>query len=351
MKLLIFSGLSDHKLKSKIAPIIAVDKVDTVFLVRNVPLDYHKIKSLSVPSFLRIPFIKECFKLAYAIVTLAKNDIDYIVGIYLRPHGLLAYIAGRLFRIPVIQLLIGDDVDWVMKHSRLFKRVLMRARNIGFRGTRSQERVEKLIQRESGYFIHYNVFSIPSYKKKTVSSKKEIDIINISHYEKVKRIDFFIKVISELHKAYPQIKVVLAGKDVGKSKMKYQKMAERMGLERNIQFLGYVDNVMDLMMKSKIFMMTSKAEGLPMVMIEAMSVRLPCVLPDVGNISDVAINNQNAILVNSSNVDGFIQGTKRLMEDFSLVKKISENAYATIKNLENEFSLESIKKTWEGLLV
>lgn len=66
---------------------------------------------------------------------------------------------------------------------------------------------------------------------------------------------------------------------------------DELGLQEQIEFLGKRDDVADLMGDSKLFVLSSDYEGLPMSILEAMAVGLPIVSTDVGGVADVVQNN------------------------------------------------------------
>lgn len=348
MKLLIFSGLKDKKLISKISPIISLEKIEKAYLIRNSALKYQKVSSLSPPFFLNFLFIREFMKFLFGLYACLFKKIDYIIGIFLRPHGIFAYIFGKIFRKPVIQLFVGNDVDFIEKHERLFKNLLNSAKYIGVRGACSKQRLSNIIKRENKFFIHHNVYSPPAVNQKVSKGEKILDIVCIADFTKVKRIDVFLKVIAKIKQKYPGIKASMVGGNGRKHR--YEKMKHEMNLDENVAFEGIVKNVYSYLMKSRLFMMTSEAEGLPMSLIESMSAGLPCVVPDVGDIPDIAEDGSNALVVTPLDVEGFASKAILLLEDRNLYEKISQNALGTIRKKEEEFSLQYNKEVWDSIL-
>ncbi len=348
MNILIFSGLSDKKLLSKISPLVSLEKIKEVYLVRNSRLQHDKVKSLSPPLLLDVLFLREFIKFIYGFYVCLFKEIDYVIGIYLRPHGIFACWIGRIFKKPVVQLLIGNDVDFIEKHPRIFKKLLSKAKNIGLRGIRSKIRIGNIIKQENKFFIPNNIYSPPKEYRELYNGNKEISVICIADFTKVKRIDVFLKVILRIKKKYPNIKAVMLGGD--KRRTFYEKMKHKMGLDANVTFSGIVKDVYSYLIKSKLFLMTSEAEGLPVAVIEAMSMGLPCIVPDVGDILEVANDEYNAFIVKPFDIEGFALKVIKLLEDNELYKKMSGNALNTIKEKEEEFSLEYNKSIWDNIL-
>jgi glycosyltransferase involved in cell wall biosynthesis len=351
MNILVYCGLSKQKLISKIAPIVALKKVKKIYIIRNTPLKYKKAISFKIPFLFRVPFIREMVKLIVGFYICIFKNVDMIIGIFLVPHGLFAYLTGRLLRKPTIQLLPGRDFQYIEVFPWFSKKMFKSSLYIGVRGTHSLERIDKIINNRNKIFINNNVFSIRKLDREFTLYKKEIDVVMLGYFGRVKRIDIFLKVIKRIKNKYPNIKASIVGKDLFGRRKIYEKMRMEMGLERNVDFPGYIDNVYPYLIKAKTFLLTSEREGLPMAMIEAMSLGLPCVVPDVGDIRDVANDSFNAFVVRPLDVDAFVTKLTRLFEDEVLYKRISKNAIETIRKKEKEFSLQHNIEIWEKILL
>ncbi len=47
-----------------------------------------------------------------------KNKFDCYIGVYVFMHGIVAYLCGKVFKKPVVQLLPGSDVKYIIKKSK-----------------------------------------------------------------------------------------------------------------------------------------------------------------------------------------------------------------------------------------
>ena len=68
-------------------------------------------------------------------------------------------------------------------------------------------------------------------------------------------------------------------------------------LEDQIIFTGFLDNVSEIMQKSSIFILSSRFEGMPLVLLEAMSHGKPVISTRVGGIPEIVVNGKNGYLV------------------------------------------------------
>ena len=347
MNILIFSGLFDHKLISKIAPIAELEKIENIYLIRNKSLKFKKVQSFTPSRTVNIPLLRELSKLLLGIHLCRTQKIDIIIGFYLRPHGLFAYWLGRIFRKPVIQVFIGNDVDFAIKHKIIFKKLLHSAYRLGVRGKQSKTRLNHIVGNDQKFFIPQNIYK-SNFTAKTEGVKKVIDVLCIADYSRVKRIDIFLKAIAQLKKKRPSISAVMLGG--GRRKSIYEKMLIKLGLEDNVKLMGKVADVDSYLYRSHVFLLTSEAEGLPMAMIEAMSAGIPCVVPDIGDITDIAEDGKNAFLVEPLNIETFASRVLQLLENPALAGQLSFEAKKTLHNKKDMFSLEYNKKIWDKVL-
>lgn len=350
MNILLFAGLSDRKLLSKISPLVGLDRVDRVYLVRNSELRFEKVTSLKIPRWLRTAGLRELAKLFYGVRLCLSAKIDCIVGIYFVPHGILASLVGRIFGKPVIQLFIGDDVDAVIRHDKASRWLLANARAIGVRGTRSAERLGRVLGRAPNFFTLPNLFTPPGPGAEGSRPAKDIDLISVGYFDDCKRVDVYLEVVARVRRKYPGIRSVFAGKDVGRRRAGFEEMRRRLGLEENVLFPGEVEDVFLYLRRSRVFLLTSEAEGIPMAMIEAMSVGLPCVVPDVGDIPDLARDGINAFVVPPLDVEAFASKVVDLLEDEGLYGEMSRNAFQTIRDRDKEYAFPHIREIWDKAL-
>ncbi|MFH0255809.1 glycosyltransferase family 4 protein [Vibrio rumoiensis] len=105
----------------------------------------------------------------------------------------------------------------------------------------------------------------------------------------------------------------------------------------NVKFVGWVDgcNKRDLFMSSGQLILPSYNEGLPMVILEAMSFACSVVATPVGGIPEVIINNKNGFLIEPGDTDSLYNVLKNNLESFDV--NIARSALITQReNFSNE---------------
>lgn len=185
---------------------------------------------------------------------------------------------------------------------------------------------------------------MPVEKSKKQREKVILAAGNLDRYHH-KGFDNLISLIEPILKSNPDwILKIIGGGDTGKSYLK--NIAENSDITKQVVFAGFQSNVAEIMNNSEIFILSSRYEGLPMVLLEAMSQGMACIAYDCKTgPSDIITNEVNGLLIEDQNIPSMQNGLKKLISDELLRDKLKANA---IKSLDN-YSIKSIEERWEKL--
>jgi glycosyltransferase involved in cell wall biosynthesis len=344
MKIAFIAGLSDKKLIEKIQPLIMLNKVYQIDLYRRFPIEYKGVNWISIPYFFQKNlFLSELFR--FGKLLLLANKYDLVIGCNQINHGLFAYIIGLIFHTPVIQI-VTTDIDSVLKNP-ITRIILLSSDCCGVRGEISKQKLTS-----AGYKgdieIIANVY--PFIQESSKKLPKEYDLVFVAHYPaKAKDIPWLLKVLQFLIQRCPHIKIAIIGKG---HKEKYYFEIEKTGLSNNVVFLGELhnDDLNDAYMKSKLFILTSKVEGLPMVLIEAMSFGLPVIVTDVGDIPWIVRDGIEGYLIKNGMTEQMVDAIVNLLKDSEKRKILGENSRKRYNEIVIDFQPEVIEKSWEKLI-
>jgi len=347
MNILIFAGCNDKKLISKISPILDSESVETVYLVRNNEMDFTHPKLKQYPTFKpfrKIMPLREINRVVNGISILLTKKVDILLGIHFRMHCIYTYLLAKLFKKKYIFLLIESPMKY-RKPNTLVK-MLKDASLIGVRGNKSKQYLVNLGVPEDKFFLPPNEFSLPDVK--FGNEKKIYDLIYIGNFIDEKDLPLWVDVAEEVKKIRGTVSGVMLGDGVRMGMI--EKMIEEKGLKEDIKLVGRTSDIYPYIDKSKILLMTSKSEGLPMVAVEAMSIQVPCVLPDVGDISDLVTDGINGRLINTRNPKDYADAVISLLKDETEYREISKEAYESIKKMAQESTHDKIVKLWNSKL-
>jgi glycosyltransferase involved in cell wall biosynthesis len=93
-------------------------------------------------------------------------------------------------------------------------------------------------------------------------------------------------------------------------------------LDANCRFLGFRQDTAALYSAADSFVLSSRSEGLPMVILEAMTSGLPVIATRVGGIPDAVGN--NVMLVDAQNPDQLAEAMNQMLTDSELRRRLAE---------------------------
>lgn len=164
---------------------------------------------------------------------------------------------------------------------------------------------------------------------------------------KYKGWDILIKTWSKIASKYPDWKVLIVGTGSESSLNFLKNMATEHHVANRIEFLGFRNDIELLYKKSSIFLLSSRSEGLPMVLIEAMSQGCAPVATDFkGRTREIITTDSEGLLANPEDVDLLSEHISRLIDDPALLRKIQRGAVERSKY----YLTDHILDFWEEYL-
>ena len=95
-------------------------------------------------------------------------------------------------------------------------------------------------------------------------------------------------------------------------------------IEDKVHFLGHRDDVAEIMPHFDVVWLASEYEGLPNVVMEAMSHAVPVVATDISGNRDLVVHGESGYLVPIGDRAGFARHTNRLLDDAALARRLGE---------------------------
>lgn len=163
------------------------------------------------------------------------------------------------------------------------------------------------------------------------------DIVYLGRLSTQKNPQKLMRVIGGVVKAFPDVKVAVIG--TGELLETVRKQAGEYGIDKNVDFLGFVSNPYKMLQDAKIMLMTSRWEGTPMSALEAMSLGIPIVSTPVDGMLDIVSNGVTGFLADSD--DGLVDYCNQLMGD-----PIKQQAFsaASLQRAKKLMDVEMYKK-------
>ncbi|WP_431157705.1 glycosyltransferase family 4 protein [Winogradskyella poriferorum] len=185
-----------------------------------------------------------------------------------------------------------------------------------------------------------STFSI-FYEEKRNREKVILAVSVLDKYH-IKGFDNLIELIAPILKKHKDWKLKLVGGGT-KGTNYIKELCLKNGIENSVIFVGYSDNVAEIMQKSEIYIMTSRREGLPMVLIEAMSQGMTCISYNcTTGPSEIINHDHNGILVEDQNHELMAVELEKLIVDEEKRELLAQNATKSL----DRFEIEKIYKDY-----
>lgn len=180
--------------------------------------------------------------------------------------------------------------------------------------------------------------------KKIPQTRKEFDLIYAGRLVKTKRVDFLLKGMVKLKKYKKDIKLVILGD--GEERNRLEKLSRKLGIQKNVYFLGARQDVENFLVRSRIFVCSSQfgAEGFPLALLEAMAMGVPVLTRRFAGVDDVIKDRENGLIFNS--MKEFVEKAWWLLKFPQKRKIIARHAKVDIKKYH---SLKNIDEYLEAL--
>lgn len=158
----------------------------------------------------------------------------------------------------------------------------------------------------------------------------------------------FVKIAKNVVARSPaELKFVMAGDGLEFNKV--TAMIKNYGLEEHFVLTGMLDSVAELLKDTYILLVVSRNEGIPLVVLEAMSMGVPVISTDVGAISEVLERNgTNGFLidVDENTVESFTSKILGLLQGKTNYCTLAEKARETISS---KFTLQVMGKQYQSI--
>ncbi len=131
----------------------------------------------------------------------------------------------------------------------------------------------------------------------------------------------------------------------GLERARLEALASSLRLNGRVSFAGAVDRAAELMPAFDIFVLSSRSEGTPVVLFEAMAAGVPIVATEVGGVPDV-LSGAHAVLVPPGDPAALARGIRAVM---AAPAQAAERARAAERKLQEEFASEVWLQRYEAV--
>lgn len=176
-------------------------------------------------------------------------------------------------------------------------------------------------------------------RKKYKIDKNDFIIGNIARHVPQKGIEFLIKSYAEYIKLTNKTsKIILIGD--GPESKKIDSLISYYGLKEKIIKIKFTENINEFFSIFDIFVLSSKFEGLGLVLLESLVKKVPIITINQSSIKEIILNNKNGLLVEYGDIHDMAKKIKKLENKFLRKKLTAQNNFI----LNRKFNLNKMSE-------
>ena len=166
-------------------------------------------------------------------------------------------------------------------------------------------------------------------------------IIAIGRLEDCKGFDLLLRAFHQVQAKYPDWQLMILGE--GSRRSQLEDLRSQLQLIDRVHLPGAVTNVREYLAQADLFVLSSRVEGFPMALCEAMACGVPVLAADcLSGPRDIIENGVNGVLVATEDLAALVAGLDRLMSDPTQRQHLAQNA----PQILDRFGLDRVMEMW-----
>ena len=152
----------------------------------------------------------------------------------------------------------------------------------------------------------------------------------VGRLDHVKGLPILLDAVVALAESHPDIHLDIVGD--GPERADVQALAIEAGIADKVSFHGYLrqPEIRQLLAQADVFVMTSLAEGIPVVLMEAMAAGVPVVAPRITGIPELVEHGRSGLLYTPANTAELMVSIKTLLNDRPFAQRLSDHGLETV---------------------
>jgi glycosyltransferase involved in cell wall biosynthesis len=272
-------------------------------------------------------------------------DIDLIITYNVFPYGVMAHALATQTGKKLALCFIGADYHtWLRKQPARFliQRALRRSDIVICKGQHMTRQVLKAGADERKLF-YYPHFVAGEMLQQNGRHPKRYDIINISDFIPRKRIDVLVDALAVLNDKGIRLKACILGDgplldDIGQQ-------IETAGLSGQIELAGYQTNILPWLQQSRIYVQTSRGEGLSLALLEALAQSLVPVVTVAGAERDLIRDNENGLFIKTGDPADLAAKLEQLTDP-----QVYDRMRAKVDSMRSSLYLSNAQQTMTDII-
>ncbi len=171
---------------------------------------------------------------------------------------------------------------------------------------------------------------VPQYnlKKKIGIPQDSILMVSVGRLSGMKGFDLLLNALSSIKDRFPDLHLAMFG--TGPLKDDLTELRDKNGLTDRIHFMGYQEKPFQMIQAADALVLSSRREGFPSVVLEAMALKTPVIATPVGGVCELVEDGMNGYLVKEITQEAIAEAITRFVEHPEQHQTIIDNAYRIV---------------------
>lgn len=157
---------------------------------------------------------------------------------------------------------------------------------------------------------------------------REPAILMASRFARQKDHATLIRALAMLRERAFAPRLYLAGAGSQRLVRQAQALALQLGVQQQVHFLGNVTDLPERLARTQVFVLSTRWEGMPLALVEAMAAGCACIGTDVIGVREVLEHGCTGLLVPPEDASALADALQRLLQDAALAERLGSAARA-----------------------
>jgi glycosyltransferase involved in cell wall biosynthesis len=295
------------------------------------------------PRWLRLLVGRTVSKLVWTFRAGLKFKADLYMGYHIIPNSTIALIVARALGRPACYQMTGGPIELIGGGSSATENpVLGRLRRpvptlerLAFRMASSFDLVvvrgrsaQRYVEEHAGPpRVSVIPGSVDLAQFRSHTSARTLDMIFVGRLAATKQPLDFVDIVDAVRRAIPGITAAVVGD--GPMMDDVKRRIRALGLEHVIAIRGQLTDVQPELASARVFVLTSRSEGLSIAMAEAMIAGAVPVVANVGDLGDLVTDGTSGFLIEPGNISMYADRVVSLLRDQAMLDRFSTAARQT----------------------
>lgn len=154
-------------------------------------------------------------------------------------------------------------------------------------------------------------------------------VTTVGRLTAIKRQNLFLEVARNLASSSSRFVFLVVGD--GELRHELEQLAARLGIAPRVKFLGWRGDLQTIYAATDVFVLTSRNEGTPVALIEAMAAGVSCVSTDVGGVRDVIVDSTCGVVVPPDDVQAITDAVSLLAKSPMMREQMGRQATLVVR--------------------